>query len=268
MPYFNSYDGTTLFYSVTGRGPALVCLAGGPGADVRDLGSLSGLDGFRTLVMLDGRAAGRSEVPTDRASCAFTEQARDLEELRRQLEIERLDVLAHSAGTLTAQAFAADHPEKLGRLILITPVGLVSREVDEAEVTVIRTRRADEPGSAEALAAGAQPWSYGAWSDATRRHYEAEATYPQPPSWLREAFYVRPVSGAAAATAVARRAAVLSPVLVVAGSEDGVAGVRTPRRVASCYPVGRLEILSGCGHWPWIDEPTAFRDLVTGFLDD
>lgn len=114
-----------------------------------------------------------------------------------------------------------------------------------------------------------QPWSYGAWSDAARRHHEAEATYPQPPpSWLRDAFYVRPASEAAAATEVARRAAVLSPVLVVAGSEDGVAGVRAARRVASCYPVGRLEVLAGCGHWPWIDEPTAFRELVSGFLDD
>ncbi|WP_380283679.1 alpha/beta fold hydrolase [Kitasatospora purpeofusca] len=268
MPDFTSTDGTTLFYSVTGTGPALLCLAGGPGADVRDLGDLGGLDGFRTLVMLDGRAAGRSATPTDRASCAFTAQARDVEELRRRLGIERLDVLAHSAGTLTAQAFAADRPERLGRLVLVTPPGLVSRDVEEAEVAAIRARRADGPGSAEALAAGAQPWSYGAWSEAARRHHEAEAGYPQPPSWLREAFYVRPASEAAAAAETARRAAVSSPVLVVAGAEDGVAGVDTPRRVAACYPAGRLEVLAGCGHWPWVDGPTAFRDLVAGFLGD
>ncbi|MFE7492999.1 alpha/beta fold hydrolase, partial [Kitasatospora sp. NPDC057541] len=65
-----------------------------------------------------------------------------------------------------------------------------------------------------------------------------------------------------------RRAAAPSPVLVVAGAEDGVAGVDKPRHVASCYPAGRLEVLAGSGHWPWVDEPTAFRDLVTGFLAD
>jgi pimeloyl-ACP methyl ester carboxylesterase len=180
--------------------------------------------------------------------------------------MERMDLLAHSAGTLTAQAFAACYPERLGKLILVTPAGLVAREVDEAEVAVIRERRAGEPGSAEALAAGALPWSYGAWSEATRRHHEAEADYPQPPSWLRETFYVSPVSAAAAAAEVARRAAVLSPVLVVAGAEDGVTGSAPTRLVASCYPVARLEVLSGCGHWPWVDTPAEFCDLVAGFL--
>ncbi|MGF6915275.1 proline iminopeptidase [Kitasatospora sp. MAP12-15] len=266
MPYFTSYDGTRLFYSVAGSGPALVCLAGGPGADVRDLGDLGGLDRHRTLVLLDARAAGRSEVPADRGSCAFTEQGRDVEELRRHLGMERVDLLAHSAGTLTAQEFAACHPERLGRLVLVTPAGLVAREVDEAEVVAIRERRAGEPGSAEALAVGALPWSYGAWSEATRRHHEAEADYPQPPSWLRETFYVSPVSAAAAAAEVARRAAVLSPVLVVAGAEDGVAGTAPARLVASCYPAARVEVLSGCGHWPWVDLPAEFCDLVAGFL--
>ncbi|MFJ8623475.1 alpha/beta fold hydrolase [Kitasatospora sp. NPDC093550] len=267
MPQFTSYDGTSLYYSVAGSGPVLVCLAGGPGADARDLGDLGGLERFRTLVMLDARAAGRSETPADRASCAFPAQARDVEGLRRHLGIGRLDLLGHSAGTLTAQAFAADHPEAVERLVLVTPAGLVAREVDEAEVAAIRARRADEPGSAEASAAGAQPWSYGPWTDAARRHFEADAGYPQPPSWLREAFYVRPDSEAAAAAQAARRAAVRSPVLVVAGAEDGVAGVGAARRVASCYPAGRLEVLAGCGHWPWVDRPAAFRDLVAGFLD-
>lgn len=267
MPYFASYDGTRLFYSVTGSGPALVCLAGGPGADVRDLGDLGGLDGSRTLVLLDARAAGRSEVPVDRASCAFPEQALDLEELRRHLGMERLDLLAHSAGTLTAQAFAASHPERLGRLVLVTPAGLIARARDEAEVAAIQERRAREPASAQAREAGALPWSYGAWSERARMHHEAGNGYPEPPSWLRDAFYVPAASEAAAAVEVARRAAVLSPVLVVAGAMDGVAGTAPARLVASCYPNGRLEVLSGCGHWPWVDAPTEFRDLVAGFLD-
>jgi pimeloyl-ACP methyl ester carboxylesterase len=265
MPYFTSYDGTKLFYSVTGSGPALVCLAGGPGADVRDLGDLGGLDRTRTLVSLDARAAGRSEIPEDRASCAFTAQAQDVDELRRHLGMESLDLLGHSAGTLTAQEFAARRPERLGKLILVTPAGLIARERDEAEVAAIQARRAGEPGSAEALAAGASPWSYGAWSEAARRHNEAD--YPDPPSWLREAFYVKAASEAAAAAEVARRAAVPNPVLAIAGAEDGVAGTAPARLVASCYPASRLEVMPGCGHWPWVDTPAEFRDLVADFLD-
>lgn len=267
MPHFTSYDATTLSYTVTGTGPVLVCLAGGPGADVRDLEGLGGLAGTRTLVMLDARAAGRSETPADRASCAFPAQARDLEELRRHLGAERVDLLGHSAGTLTVQAYAADHPQRVGRIVLITPAGLVAREIDQAEVDAIRARRSQEPGAAEALAAGAEPWLYGRWTQEARRHYEADTAYPQPPSWLREAFYVRPASEEQEAAELARRAALPHPVLVIAGAEDGVGGVGTARRVASGYPAARLEVLPGCGHWPWIDEPATVRELLTAFLD-
>ncbi|MFJ9691184.1 alpha/beta fold hydrolase [Kitasatospora sp. NPDC101183] len=264
MPHFTSHDGTTLSYTLSGSGPLLVCLAGGPGADVRDLDGLGALlAGPRTLVMLDARAAGRSEVPEDRASCAFPEQARDIEALRLHLGAERLDLLGHSAGTLTVQAYAADHPGRVGRIVLITPAGLVAREIDQAEVDAIRARRAQEPGAAEASAAGVQPWLYGRWTEAARRHFEADAAYPQPPAWLREAFYVRPDPVREAA----RRAAVASPVLVIAGAEDGVGGVSAARRAAAGYPNARLEALPGCGHWPWIDEPSAVREFLTAFLD-
>ncbi|MER0244977.1 hypothetical protein AAHZ94_23885 [Streptomyces sp. HSW2009] len=65
MPHLTSYDGVTLAYSLVGAWPPLVCLAGGPGADGRGLGDLGGLALDRELIRLDGRAAGRSAVPTD-----------------------------------------------------------------------------------------------------------------------------------------------------------------------------------------------------------
>jgi proline iminopeptidase len=257
---FRSYDGTELFYSIYGSGPPVVCLAGGPGEDVRSLGDLGGLDRHRTLVLLDGRAGGRSEVPADPASCAFTEQVRDVEALYRHLDIERADLLAHSAGTLTAQAFAVRHPARLGRLVLVTPAGRGAREVDDVEVAAIRARRADEPGVAEARAAGAPSWAYGTWSEEARRHHGAD--HPQPPSWLRLSFY-----GTPAPDHVARLGDVPGPVLVIAGARDGVAGTTPARLVAACYPDGRLNVMPKCGHWPWVDAPADFRDLVTAFLD-
>jgi pimeloyl-ACP methyl ester carboxylesterase len=252
---FRSYDGTELFYSIYGSGPPLVCLAGGPGADVRSLGDLAGLDRHRTLILLDARGGGRSEVPADPTTCAYTEQTRDVEALYRHLDIERADLLAHSAGTLTAQAFAVRHPERLGTLVLVTPAGRTAREVDDAEVTEIRARRAIDPGDAEAQAAGAQPGEYGTWSEEARRHHAAD--HPLPPPWLRQSFYspVEPVT------------AVTNPVLVLVGADDGVAGTAPGRLVATSYPDARLSVLPRCGHWPWVDAPSEFRDVVVGFLD-
>jgi proline iminopeptidase len=237
VPHFDSYDGCKLWYERDGDGPPLVCLAGGPGADVRDLGDLGGLTADRTLVLLDSRAGGRSEIPADQASCAFQRQARDVEELRVHLGLPQLDILAHSAGALTAQEYAA-HYGTVGRMVLVTPAGRAAREPDEAEVAAIRGMGAETLTPA------------GDW--------------PIPPSWLRAAFYGGEVDADAAA---ARLAAVAVPILALAGGSDGIAGTATARLIGDCYPNAVVEIMPGCGHYPWLDDPDGFRQRVIDFLD-
>lgn len=258
MPHFVSYDGTMLAYRIAGHGPPLVCLAGGPGADVRDLdglATLAGLDAERSLVLLDSRAAGGSEVPADRASCAYTAQARDVEALREHLGLERMDLLGHSAGTLTAQEYAAANPHRIGRLVLVTPAGRLAREPDEAELATIRAEHAG------------RIWRmHGAWSPAAQQHEEDSAGHVMPPAWLREAFYAGTPTGADVPARLARLDAVSCPVLAVAGECDPIAGTATARLVADSYPAGSLVVLPGCGHWPWVDAPSAFHSAVSRFL--
>lgn len=258
MPRFASYDETMLAYQLVGHGPPLVCLAGGPGADVRDLdglATLAGLDAERSLVLLDSRAAGGSEVPADRASCAFTAQAGDVEALRQHLGLERVDLLGHSAGTLTAQEYAASYPHRVGRLVLVTPAGRMAREPDEAEIATIRAEHAG------------RIWrGHGAWSPPAQQHEEDSAGHVMPPAWLREAFYAGAPSGTDTPARLARLAAVTCPVLALAGECDPIAGTAPARLVAALYPAGSLVVLPGCGHWPWIDAPSAFHTALSNFL--
>ncbi|WHT15661.1 alpha/beta hydrolase [Crossiella sp. CA-258035] len=228
MPHFESYDGLRLSYTTLGEGPALVCLSGGPGADATSLGDLGGLAGHHTLIRLDARAGGYSEIPADQGSCAFTEQVKDVEALRAHLGLPAIDLLAHSAGTLTAQAYAAAEPDRVRRLVLVTPAGRGSREPDEDEVARIRARGV---------------------------RTRAPADNGNPPGWLRAAFYVEH-----------KATAVPHPVLAVAGAEDGIAGLTPAKLVADLHPAGVLAVLPGCGHWPWLDAPDSFTSVVTGFL--
>jgi pimeloyl-ACP methyl ester carboxylesterase len=240
VPYFTSYDGTKLWYETRGEGAPLVCLPGGPGVDGRALGDLGGLTGHRTLVILDARAAGRSEIPADQASCAFSEQAHDVESLRRHLGLARPDLLAHSASTLTAQAYAARYGA-VGRLVLVTPAGRVAREPDEAEVAAIKAA-----GAATAVPAD---------------------DYSAPPPWYRQTFYSGTPARSQAAEPLARLAAVTAPVLALAGAADDVAGTVPARLIGECYPKAEVVVLPGCGHYPWLDDPATFRTRVAGFLD-
>ncbi|WP_308406902.1 alpha/beta hydrolase [Streptomyces sp. AC555_RSS877] len=225
-----------------------MCLAGGPGEDVRSLGNLAGLDRHRTLILMEARAAGASEVPANPASCAYTEQAHDLGYLRSHLGADRIDVLAHSAGALTAQHYAASHPDRVRRLVLVTPAGRIGREVDPDEVASLRSLRAGEPWyrsaaeAAERLAAGASGddieqclarFRYATWNDETRTHHGADRV--RPPAWPFEAFY----RGNPAPNEVAERLRLLRsvsvPASVLAGAADCVAGTRAPALAASLY---------------------------------
>lgn len=122
MPTFASYDGTRLAYTEVGDGPPLLCLPGGPGRASVYLEDLGGVSASRTLVRLDSRATGMSEVPADPASLRFDRLADDVEALRAHLGLERADVLAHSAGAVVAQVWASRHSSRVRSLVLVAAV--------------------------------------------------------------------------------------------------------------------------------------------------
>ncbi|OLZ65893.1 alpha/beta hydrolase, partial [Streptomyces amritsarensis] len=121
MPTFTAYDGTELAYRTLGEGPPLVCLPGGAMRASRYLGDLGGLAAHRTLILLDLRGTGDSAVPEDESTYRADRQVADVEALRVHLDLERMDLLAHSAAGSLALLYAAAHPQRLGRTVLVTP---------------------------------------------------------------------------------------------------------------------------------------------------
>uniref|UniRef100_UPI0004CA5479 alpha/beta fold hydrolase n=1 Tax=Streptomyces sp. NRRL S-146 TaxID=1463884 RepID=UPI0004CA5479 len=118
MPVFSAPDGIRLAFHLRGEGEPLVVLPGGPMRASAYLGDLGGLDAHRQLVLLDLRGT-ESEKPADPGTYRCDRLVDDVEALRRHLGLERMDVLAHSAGGSLAMLYAARHPERLGRLALV-----------------------------------------------------------------------------------------------------------------------------------------------------
>lgn len=154
MPTFTAPDGTRLAHHESGDGPPLVCLPGGPMQSAAYLGDLGGLAAHRRLIGLDPRGTGESAAPANTASYRCDRQVGDVEALREHLGLDRLDLLAHSGGANLAILYAARHPERVSRLLLITPsvyaVGLGITAEDR--LTTARLRH-DEPWFAPAYAA-------------------------------------------------------------------------------------------------------------------
>lgn len=278
MTRFRAPDGTGLAYRPTGAGEPLVCLPGGPMQASDYLGDLGGLSASVRLVLLDLRGTGRSDAPSDPLSYRCDRQVEDVEALRAHLDLPRLDLLAHSAGANLAVGYAVRHPDRVGRLVLVTPsVRAVGIDVDpELRREVIDLRR-DDPLHAEvsraydAIVAGrgtAQdeesivPFRYGRWD------HVAQEAHARSDEWLNaEAAEVFSSDGAFDPTgARAGLARLGAPVLVVAGELDIAAPPRALAEYAALFEDARLVTLPGAGHSPWLDDPDAFTAAVAAFL--
>ncbi|TFV51908.1 alpha/beta hydrolase [Blastococcus sp. TF02A_35] len=276
MPTYAAADGTPLAYDLVGAGgrSPLVVVAGGACLPPGYLGDLAGLSGVRPLLLPHLRGVGESPRPAEPEAGSYWRQAEDVEALRAHLGVERLALAAHSAGTRLALAWAARFPGSVERLLLVTPpAGVVPGAVADGDA-VLDARRGD-PAVEAALAArergpdltgsesytayvqSVMPLSYAAWTARERAHaapqrYDVEA--------IRAYFSVPPPEDL-----VGRCAGVSAPVLVVAGAQDPV-GPTPPRVVARLFPRGEVVTVDRCGHFPWVEQPDAFRRAVDPFV--
>lgn len=278
MPSFASYDGTEIAYRLLGGGPPLVCLPGGPGRAAGYLGDLGGLDRSRRLVLLDPRGVGLSADPADPATFRVDRLTGDVESLRAHLRLDRMDLLAHSAGAVLATLYAAAHPQHLSRLILVTP-GLAAAGVEgtEEQFRAALARRAAEPWYPAALAAlekimagdlsmeafrTSRPFFYGRWDQAAQAH--ATAGVSERHQAAREGFFA-----GAAIDPPATRAALAkltAPVLLYAGDLDPMVTPAMVREAAPLFGDATVAVQPGTAHFPWVDDPAAFAAGVGPFL--
>jgi pimeloyl-ACP methyl ester carboxylesterase len=281
VPTFTSFDGLELTYHVIGAGEPLVCIPGGPMTASAYLGDLGGLasSAGRRLVLLDLRGTGDSPVPQDPGTYRCDRQVPDVEALRIALGLDRIDVLAHSAGSSVAAHYLTRHPDRVGKLALITPgpraIGIQPTEQDTRQAAELRKH---EPWFAESFAAleaiwngedsdenwaKLAPFAYGRWDAQAQAHDAATIAGRND-----EAAAVYGADGAFdfEATRVAF-AAFAAPVLVLAGAFDGWPSPRVCTELAGLFPKAELVIQPGAGHFPWLDDPAWFSRAVAAFLE-
>ncbi len=278
MRRFASYDGTEIGYRVVGDGPPLVCLPGGPGRSAEYLGDLGGLGRSRQLILLDPRGVGLSADPADAATFRVDRLVNDVESLRGHLGLDRMDLLAHSAGAVLATLYAAAYPEHLSRLILVTP-GLAAVDVygTEEQIRAALKRVAAEPWYPDALAAlekimagdlsmeafrASRPFYYGQWDEAARAHAAVGVTERHIPA--RNGFFAGAAFDASSTRAALKK--LTAPVLLYAGDLDPMVTPAVVREAAPLFNDATIVVQPGAAHFPWVDDPAAFAAAVGSFL--
>jgi proline iminopeptidase len=113
-------DGAELWTTVSGTGPPVVCLHGGPGTwDY--LAPLAGLlDDTFTVARFDQRGCGRS---TGDGPFTIVQAVEDLDQVRAALGFGQWAIAGHSWGAELAIRYAARHPDRSTAVAYISGVG-------------------------------------------------------------------------------------------------------------------------------------------------
>ncbi|HYJ87561.1 MAG TPA: alpha/beta fold hydrolase [Pyrinomonadaceae bacterium] len=285
--YFPGADGVRLFYRRVGSGTnRVVFLHGGPGLGIGDGGyDMEPLAPDRVLYMYDQRGTGRSEVVTDPKLLTAEYHVRDLEAFRKLFGIERMTLIGLSWGSGLAALYAAAHPTRVERLLLVSPMppaklpfleqrfARINSLIGPANVSRLAEIRERLPKASdgeavtlcrEAFTISSQPYLV---NPAGFTRERSEEMCDAPPAALRNRFVVvtavldslgdwdfRPILSA-----------IRVPTLVIEGEKTNVP-IDATRVWATSIPNARLQLISKAGHLHFIEQPADFFKAAERFL--
>jgi pimeloyl-ACP methyl ester carboxylesterase len=196
------------------------------------------------------------------------------------LELERAHVVGGSIGNVWALRLAAEHPSRIGRIVLLGGGPIVSQagvpgiiRLLASPAGALMVRLPDKParvrsilrqsGHGESLDAGRIPDEFVDWRIAVGRETD---------SMRHEREMVRAiVKGTSYRPGLtfedAELAAIRQPILHVYGTADPVGSADIWTRVARMLPRGELRLVEGAGHMPWFDHPGTVAGEVSRFLE-
>ncbi len=183
-------------------------------------------------------------------------QVRCLRALLDDLGIERVTLMGHSMGGWISLAFAAAHPARVERLIVVDAAGLrfdpdmaLERALLPATIDDVRTLiRANFQRPMRVPTFVLRDVLRGARRDAVPR----------------EALLRRLVYGDEHLDGHLER--VIAPTLVVWGAGDPLTPLALGERIAARIPHARLKVFADCAHSPNVEQPERFNRLVREFL--
>lgn len=216
--------------------------------------------GFRLLIP---DLAGHGRNPSDPTlDYGIQGHARRTIAMLDTQQIDRVHLVGSSMGGLIAATVAAEHPERIASITLLSPAGVPGAQVESLD------RQA---------AAGCNPFLIEDQSDFDILFRMIMQRPPYTPhvvkAWLCAHFSQRRTHLAQMYQAYERSlglpcvySRVLAPALVIWGREDAVFDVRASSALLEAMPRADLQVCDGVGHLPMLEAPVQVAELVTRFL--
>lgn len=268
---FTTPDGD-LHYHEAGDGPPLLLLHGsGPGVSgwANFRGNLPVFsEHFRCLV-LDMPGFGKSYDPEGSPAMAAPEAVLAFLD---GLGLERVPIVGNSMGGGVAARLAANHPERVGRLVTIGGVGIPFFSALPAEGIILLVEFVEDPTRDRLLKwMRSMVFDPAILTDEFVEMRWQSATDPDALAGIRKMYNsemlanLRPMMLSNPAV-LGMLAQIQAPTLLTWGRDDRVTpldGAIAPMRL---IPKCELHVFHDCGHWAMIERKAEFESVVASFL--
>ena len=210
------------------------------------------------LIIPDQRGHGASDAP----ECCYSmhQYADDARLLLDALGVERAAVVGHSMGSMVSQVLAAEHPERVTRMVLIGSTALTAVRRDNWMWSQIMALRMPIAGNTEFLRAWGPQASPTPVDPVMRSWYEPEIAATPPHVWravLRELVDV-PIGRYAPD--------VRAPVMILSGGRDELFPAEHHRALVAAYPGSEAHVFADLGHNLVLERPHEVGPLLVRFL--
>lgn len=167
----------------------------------------------------------------------------------------RVIVVGQSMGTQVAEMVAADHPDRVDGLVLLTPVPLTGTHLPDEAIAPFAALGGDVDGQ---RAARAQLSPALGECRLDRLTVIGASVLPDVVARYAELWN----DGVADAPATSH---FTGPVLIIRGDADGFVTEQLLATVTPRFPQASVEVIEGGGHWLHVEHPEEIADRLTGF---
>ena len=267
-------NGATIHVRVGGKGPAVVLLHGY--GETGDMWSPLAANLMRdhTVVVPDLRGLGLSSKPA--GGFDKKTQAGDIAGLLDRLKIGQADLVTHDIGNMVGFAFAALHPERVRRFVLIdAPVPGVGPWEEVLKNPLLWHFRFGGPDMERLVKGRERIYLDRFWNDfsadpkhfpeASREHYAKLYALPGAMHSGFEQFHAFDQDAIDNRALLAAKGKLAMPVLAIGGEKSFGPMMATVMRAGATNVTEG--IVPGSGHWIMEENPQATVAMVRAFLD-
>ncbi len=282
IPDFNGVkkiNDAEIYFNIIGQGEPLVIVHGGPGLAHNYLYEpFKQLSDEYKLVFYDQRGCGNSAEINSADSVTMATMVEDLEQIRKEFEIDKLTLVGQSWGALIGIEYTSKFPDNVNRLLLLEPGPGSTEYLGKFQQTIMSRLSQNDKNRIVEISQQPKlrynPDLFNEFMKLRYKGYSLDSTFvgKMHMNYFDSAKVVKFFSSSATFASYLmnfnlydKMKNINCPVLIIHGENDPIPN-SSIERMASSFGNCELHIFKDSGHFVHIEKPEEYFSIIKTFL--